>query len=107
MKKLSSSGLTPLISSALVKNDSDFDITDASMRETMALGGQTTCCENKKVGACVFIIAQHSPHRKNQKRSTEKEKMNSIFHMPGLLTAGALRTAKDQHAISALMPNVF
>ena len=74
---------------------------------TMAPCAQTTCCENKKVSACGFIIAQHSPHRENQKRSTEKEKTNSIFHMPSLLTAGALRTAEDQHAISALMPNLL
>ena len=96
VKKLSSSGLTPLISSALVKNDSDFDITEhrwgLTIRQscdsvrinegTMAPCAQTTCCENTKVSACGFIIALHSPHRENQKRSTERvEKTNSIFHM--------------------------
>ena len=45
----------------------------------MAPCAQTTCCENKKVSDCGFIIALHSPHRENQKRSTKRGKNEFNF----------------------------
>ena len=60
---------------------------------TMAPCAQTTCCENKEVSACGFIIALH--YGKVKKR------------IQFFTCAGALWTAEDQHAISALMPHLF